>query len=95
MDIKEAREILIKANLWRRYDGPIDKGPKMPDPKVLGIAIDTAIEYMLHPTWQDIKRIVKIADDLLIDTEYKWGDEEKYYQAILNHYELDNRKQQA
>lgn len=46
MDIKEARDYLIRANRWRRYKGPIGKGPGMPDPKAFGIAIDTAVRVM-------------------------------------------------
>ena len=92
MDVREAREFLIKANRWRRYKGPIGKGPEMPDPKAFGIAIDTAIEYMQHPTWQDLKRIVKIADDVLVERD-RWGSEEEYYQEILRLYELNNKKQ--
>ena len=42
MTHQEALEILRAHQEWRRYDGPIGKGPEMQDPKLLGEAIDVA-----------------------------------------------------
>jgi hypothetical protein len=46
MSIQEAIKILREHNAWRRYSGPIGTGPKATEPKLLGIAIDTAVEYL-------------------------------------------------
>ncbi len=46
MKEKEAIEVLVKFNEWRRFDGEINDSPNMPDPKIIGIAIDTVLsEY--------------------------------------------------
>ena len=42
----EAREVLIRYNAWRRYDGPLDQTPLQPEPKEIGEAIDVAIEVL-------------------------------------------------
>lgn len=39
----EAREVLIRYNAWRRYNGPLDQTPLQPEPKEIGEAIDVAI----------------------------------------------------
>jgi hypothetical protein len=47
MTNKEALEILIDANLWRRDNSDkIKNRIEMPDPKQLGLAIDKAIEVL-------------------------------------------------
>ena len=43
MLINEAIQILKDFNIWRRYDGDIESSPEMPEPKQVGIAIDTVI----------------------------------------------------
>lgn len=49
MSEKEAIEVLIKFNEWRRFDGDIKNSPEMPDPKTIGKAIDTVVsEYQKH-----------------------------------------------
>ena len=45
MKIKQAIQILKDHNLWRRYDGKIGEGPKMAQPRELGIAIDTVVKH--------------------------------------------------
>ena len=45
MKLKEAIQILKDHNLWRRYDGKIGEGPKMAQPRDLGIAIDTVVSH--------------------------------------------------
>lgn len=47
MDRKQALQILIDYNNWRRYDGPITDSPQMQDPKIIGEAIDVAIEALI------------------------------------------------
>lgn len=42
----EAREVLIRYNAWRRYDGPLEQTPLQPEPKEIGEAIDVAIEVL-------------------------------------------------
>ena len=100
MTIKEATDILRRHNLWRRYVGPIGEGPEMPDPKAVGDAIDVACEALegqskgpksLVLTWQDIKRIVNIADDLL-DANPHPASEEEYYTKVLDEFNLQHTK---
>jgi hypothetical protein len=43
MGITEAIQLLKDHNIWRRYDGEIGNSPKMTDPSILGIAIDTVV----------------------------------------------------
>jgi hypothetical protein len=43
MTIKEAREILVRFNEWRRYDSSLTESPRMENPKEIGIAIDTVV----------------------------------------------------
>lgn len=46
MDRKTALEVLKDYQYWRRYDGPITDSPQMQDPKIIGEAIDVAIEAL-------------------------------------------------
>lgn len=46
MTTAEAREVLIRYNAWRRYDGPLEQTPLLPEPKEIGEAIDVAIEVL-------------------------------------------------
>lgn len=46
MTTTEAREVLIRYNAWRRYDGPLEQTPLQPEPKEIGEAIDVAIEVL-------------------------------------------------
>lgn len=46
MTTTEAREVLIRYNTWRRYDGPLEQTPLQPEPKEIGEAIDVAIEVL-------------------------------------------------
>ena len=46
MTVAEAREVLIRYNTWRRYDGPLEQTPLHPEPKEIGEAIDVAIEVL-------------------------------------------------
>lgn len=50
MDRKTALEILKKYQEWRRYNGPVDESPAMPDPKEIGQAIDVAIRELERTT---------------------------------------------
>lgn len=53
MKAQEAVMILRKHNEWRRYDGPIEEGPQMTDPKILGEAIDTVCDTLERIISQD------------------------------------------
>lgn len=46
MDRKTALEVLKDYQYWRRYDGPITDSPQMPDPAIIGKAIDVAIHEL-------------------------------------------------
>ena len=49
----EAREVLIRYNTWRRYDGPLEQTPLQPEPKEIGEAIDVAIEVLPQEETED------------------------------------------
>jgi hypothetical protein len=51
MTIKEAREILVRFNEWRRYDSSLTESPRMENPKEIGIAIDTVV----NDVWISLK----------------------------------------
>ena len=91
MTIEEAIDILHAHNIWRRYDWLSLDGPEMQDPTLIGIAIDTVCDHFRNITkkvltWQDIKRIVHIADSLLKEPEF-CVTEEQYYTEILKRYD--------
>lgn len=46
MTLTEARRTLERYQKWSRYEGPVGKGPEMPDPKEVGEAIDKAIAVL-------------------------------------------------
>ena len=46
MTVAEAREVLIRYNTWRRYNGPLEQTPLQPEPKEIGEAIDVSIEVL-------------------------------------------------
>lgn len=46
MTKQECIDVLQQYNDWRRYDGELGKGPAMIERRVVGIAIDRAIEYI-------------------------------------------------
>lgn len=50
-----------------------------------------ARRQMKDLTWQDIKRIVKIADDLL-ENNPRPRSEEEYYTRVLEEFNLQNTK---
>lgn len=95
----EAKDILRRFNIWRRYDGPNDTTPTCPDPAEIGIAIDTLVNDEL--TWEDVQQIVTIADATLS----RWLDEHRstnfdsdeellksYYGEVLEKYNKENDK---
>lgn len=47
MDVKDALDVLIKYNLWRR-DNNIPNKYDMPNPTDIGKAIDVAISVLKH-----------------------------------------------
>jgi hypothetical protein len=46
MNRETAIEILKDYQEWRRFDGALPDSPPMPDPFIVGKAIDFAIEYL-------------------------------------------------
>ncbi len=46
MDTRKALEILTNHQKWRRYNGPITKGPSMCKPSEIGEALDVAIKVL-------------------------------------------------
>ena len=49
MNLKEAINILEKHNEWRRYNGPLGKGPQEHNPALIGEAIDYVVKYFKKP----------------------------------------------
>lgn len=91
MSIEQAIELLRAHNIWRRGG----EGA-MVNPTDLGIAIDTVCDHFRNTTkkvltWQDIKRIVHIADELIKEPEF-CKTEEQYYTEILKRYKQWQRK---
>ena len=101
MTYQEAISILRQHNLWRRYDGPIGEGLEMTNPTLLGEAIDVVCDY--EPTWQDMRFIVKTADEVLEESIVKVGSdgdviaemdpefmatEELYYEEVLRRFNM-------
>lgn len=90
MSIEEAIDLLRAHNIWRRGG----EGA-MVNPTDLGIAIDTVCDHFRNTTkkvltWQKIKRIVHIADNLLKEPDL-CKTEEQYYTEILNRYNEKRR----
>lgn len=50
-----------------------------------GVKIDTKPRLML--TWQDCRKIVKIADHIITKETGKYKDEQEYYEEVLKRYE--------
>ena len=50
MEIKEALKVLKYYQKWRRHDG--EEFLEMPNPKIIGIALDTVINF----TEKEIKK---------------------------------------
>lgn len=46
MTQEQALKILEEYQAWRRYDGPIQDSPTMQEPKLIGEAIDVAIDKL-------------------------------------------------
>lgn len=46
MDRKTALEVLTAYQVWRRYNGPIEDSPDMPNPTITLEAIDVAIHEL-------------------------------------------------
>ena len=46
MDRKTALEVLKDYQYWRRYNGPIEDSPDMPNPTIIGQALDVAIHEL-------------------------------------------------
>lgn len=46
MDRKTALEVLTAYQVWRRYNGPIEDSPDMPNPTIIGQALDVAIHEL-------------------------------------------------
>ena len=92
MSIEQAIDLLREHNIWRR--GNFGEGA-MVDPTDLGIAIDTVCDHFRNTTkkvltWQDIKHIVQIADELIKEPEF-CKTEEQYYTEILKRYNNGNK----
>lgn len=93
MELSKAIQILRNHNVWRRYGGPIGKGPKMVDPVELGQAIDTVCDhYAGTASWHDMKLV--IAAEGSIYDEYNgtekvleaYPTEEAFYGEVLRRY---------
>ena len=95
MSVKDVIEALRVYNEWRRYDGPLNEGPQMPEPTTIGKTIEAACEMLgkLNDkkallTWQDVRDIVNIADEAISTDDGKCAfaakGEENYYKYVLD-----------
>lgn len=62
MTFTEARDLLDRFNKWRRDDN-VPNSYEMPDPKQIGIAIDTAIEALSSCISSEWESYTDIADN--------------------------------
>lgn len=46
LEIKRSLKFMQEYQAWRRYDGPVEKSPPMPDPQVIGLVIDDVIQLL-------------------------------------------------
>ncbi len=44
--LAEHAEVLRLFNIWRRWDGDEEDSPQMPEPRLIGKAIDAAVKCM-------------------------------------------------
>lgn len=72
MTTAEAREVLIRYNAWRRYDGPLEQTPLQPGPKEIGEAIDVAIEVLPkeEAAWAFLE---EAAEKQINEALFKWS----------------------
>ena len=94
-DIKKIRQEIERRKKENMYDNlPITIGRYYEDRDLLAF-IDSLPDEQL--TWQDIKRIVNIADALLDDPKSRRAiqnhNEEEYYQKVLDEYNKDVSKE--
>lgn len=97
MKLKQAIEICTEVQKWRRGEDKYDGETPVPmpyPPTEFGEAIDTLIEKA-QLSWEDIKRIVEIADKLVMRDAKSLREkgEESYYRTILKTYNETNKKQ--
>ena len=74
MTVAEAREVLIRYNTWRRYNGPLEQTPLQPEPKEIGEAIDVAIEVLPKEEAEDAsleEAAEKYSDEYCWDCAYQ------------------------
>ena len=93
-NIKKIRQEIERRKKENMYDNlPITIGRYYEDRDLLAF-IDSLPDEQL--TWQDIKRIVNIADALLDDPKARIAiqnhSEEEYYQKVLDEYNKDVSK---
>ena len=77
----EAREVLIRYNTWRRYNGPLEQTPLHPEPKEIGEAIDVAIEVLPKEEAEDASLEVaaeKYSDKYCSDWAYRLEYEDAF-----------------
>lgn len=69
MTREEARDLLIRFNLWRR-DDHIPNSYEMPNPKEVGIAIDIAIDAL-----KDLINVTEKYNEFIKAYKKKHGDD--------------------
>jgi hypothetical protein len=91
MKTTEAVKLLKEHNVWRRFDDeeltsviPI-AGPKMKNPKEIGIAIDTLVSAFENLTELNVKPTIKINNKLPDDVKYLFNKSVDSYQTIINY----------
>ena len=64
--------------------------------QVIGVQQDLTVVYNYlneHYNWQDIQRIVEIADAIIHPAPERGWTQEKYYTEVLRQYEKENENQ--
>ena len=66
--------------------------------QVIGVQQDLTVIYNYlneHYNWQEIQRIVEIADAIIHPAPERGWTQEKYYREILKHYEISTENSEA
>ena len=96
--VQNDAEAVIKENLTTEYDAEYLQSKidafteaRRKDGKTADEMLDDCRGGALELTWQDIQRIVKIADYIVTHETGKYADEEAYYSEILRRFKEESK----
>ena len=96
-DLNLCQNELISARLAKDHKREM-KALRELERQVIGVQQDLTVIYNYlneHYNWQEIQRIVKIADRLITHSDKYLGSEEEYYKEILRRYEHNEKDSEA